>query len=151
MFRIRKKFRFEAAHQLEDAFSKDCVETIHGHSYVVELFLTSKELDEMGMVLDFGYLKEFVKLTKKKLDHALILHKSNEVEDKTVNHINQRKVVYTDKNPTAEFLAEMIFKGLEEFLECLIIPPTTAEVEKVRVHETESGWAEFERGKDENV
>ena len=141
-FRIRKRFTFEAAHQLEKAFSQDCVETIHGHSYVVELFLISEKLDEEGMVLDFGYLKEFIKLTKKRLDHALILHKSNE---KIVEELGQRKVVYTEGNPTAEFLAAMIFKGLEEFLECLILSlSSSAKVEKVRVHEAESGWCEFE-------
>lgn len=147
MFRICKKFAFEAAHQLEVAYSEACMETIHGHSYVVELFLVSDVLDEMGMVLDFGYLKNFIKEVKKEYDHALILPKKDWL-DKEIPR--QKKVVLLEQNPTAEYLAKLIYNDLEVYWEGLSHqwPPDrprvmVARIEKVRVHETASGWAEF--------
>ena len=105
MFRICKKFSFEAAHQLDKAFSQECVECIHGHSYVVELFLVSESLDDMDMVLDFGYLKELIKDIKKKYDHSLILQKGwKEDYEEMINNHSLQKVVSQKKIPRQKFL-----------------------------------------------
>ena len=58
---IRKLFRFEAAHIVRDCSTDRCRENIHGHSFIVELFLQSNTLDNAGMVYDFGLLKGTVK------------------------------------------------------------------------------------------
>lgn len=39
MFTIRKEFKFEMAHQLYTCYSEACKNAIHGHSYILELFL----------------------------------------------------------------------------------------------------------------
>lgn len=149
-YRIRKKFTLEIAHQLSSSYSKDCSECIHGHSYTVELFLTSSTLNKDGMVLDFGLLKEFIKRMKNDWDHALIL--PIEMKDDFIELIKKKKlkkVLFMDKNPTAENMAMVIFEKLFHYLskiidiEYLDKMESTPQIEKVRVHETETGWAEY--------
>lgn len=55
--RIRKLFKFEAAHIVRNCSSVRCRQNIHGHSFKVELVLKSGTLDNAGMVMDFGLLK----------------------------------------------------------------------------------------------
>lgn len=42
---IRKQFKFEGAHIVRNCTSQRCRENIHGHSYIVEVFITSDKLD----------------------------------------------------------------------------------------------------------
>ena len=42
---IRKLFKFEGAHVVRNCSSVRCRENIHGHSYVVEVFIESDRLD----------------------------------------------------------------------------------------------------------
>lgn len=140
MNRIRKSFTFEAAHQLERAFSKECSDCIHGHSYTVEMFLKSGALDSDAMVMDFGVLKGFKKIVMDSWDHGLLLH-----EDKKPHYmplieaglLKREKVSFLTRNPTAETMARMLYKMLWDF-----VTDAHVIVEKVRVHETSTGWAE---------
>ncbi|MFR6543952.1 MAG: 6-pyruvoyl trahydropterin synthase family protein, partial [Butyricimonas virosa] len=50
---IRKLFKFEGAHIVRNCSSHRCRENIHGHSYIVEVFITSDKLDRGYMVIDF--------------------------------------------------------------------------------------------------
>ena len=50
---IRKQFKFEGAHIVRNCSSQRCRENIHGHSYIVEVFITSDKLDDGYMVMDF--------------------------------------------------------------------------------------------------
>ena len=61
---IRKQFKFEGAHIVRNCSSQRCRENIHGHSYIVEVFITSDKLDDGYMVMDFCRLdkvKEFIR------------------------------------------------------------------------------------------
>ena len=49
---IRKLFKFEGAHIVRDCSSDRCKFSIHGHSYVVEVFLTSDKLDRVPNLLN---------------------------------------------------------------------------------------------------
>ena len=143
MFRIRKKFKFEAAHKLEKAYTKECFECIHGHSYIVELFLTSIGLNEMSMVLDFGYLKPFIASIRSEWDHALFLHNcQRENFQPLIDAGVLKKVVFLPQDSTAEVMACLICEKLRTFLRKN--DHLTVNVEKVRVHETANGWGEFQ-------
>jgi len=141
-YRIRKKFDFEAAHILDKAYSTDCATTIHGHSYIVEVFLTSKCLNSHLMVVDFGVLKPVIDEIKEHYDHALFLSQKRLKEHPEIRSFNQ-KLVVMDVQPTAEVMAEsmlrMFIKSIDEMFEDNV---TELKVEKVRVHETEDGFAE---------
>ena len=69
---IRKLFKFEGAHIVRHCSSEKCRENIHGHSYVVEVFLTSDKLDNGYMVMDFCRLDK-VKQFIESFDHTYSL------------------------------------------------------------------------------
>lgn len=129
MYTIRKVFKFEAAHVLDSSYSEDCQE-IHGHSYIVEVFCRCNSLNEDGMVVDFGNLKDTVKPIIDEWDHALI------ISDRNSNDFSNYKVVKVAFNPTAEFMANYLYWKIK---------PAIPFIYKVRVHETSTGYAEYER------
>ena len=69
---IRKLFKFEGAHIVRNCSSEHCRENMHGHSYIVEIFLTSDKLDNGYMVMDFCRLDR-VKQFIESFDHSYSL------------------------------------------------------------------------------
>ena len=130
MFLIRKKFKFEAAHILDSSFSK-CCQRIHGHSYIVEIFVQSDTLNEDGMVIDFGELKKHVQPLIDSWDHSLILSRNSK------NKFTDCDVRIMDVNPTAENMAKFLFDNIADKI--------GGRLSKVRVHETDTGYAEYWR------
>ena len=147
-YSIRKQFTFEAAHQLETAETAACHECIHGHSYTVELVIGAAVLDGHGMVLDFACLKPFKDEVMARWDHGLILHENKRHLYEpliAVGALKKSKVSFLFANPTAESMARILFEQLERFLAGPFVGPSAKYVcvEKVRVHETSTGWAEY--------
>lgn len=115
MFRIWKKFRFSASHQLEGLPADHQCSRLHGHNYVIEVELSSPDLDETGFVRDFGdlaFVKDFI---DSQWDHR---------------HLND-VVAY---NPTAENMARDLYNRCREQWD---------ETSAVRVQETSTSWAEY--------
>ena len=54
---ITKQFKFELAHRLVDSYSVKC-QSVHGHSYLCEVTLAGEHLDNTGMLMDFGEVKD---------------------------------------------------------------------------------------------
>ncbi len=142
MYRVTKRFRFEAAHQLSGAHSTACTDCVHGHSYVVEVTLASECLNTDLMVIDFGYIKEAIEAIREEWDHALLLPPSLFLQYRDTP---SRKIVEMVANPTAELMAACVFERVSTALTGLIWTQGTGlRVQKVRVQETENGWAEYE-------
>lgn len=139
MYTVRKEFQFEAAHQLSEAWSRACVEQIHGHSYRVEVFLKSYQLNPSGMVVDFGLLSAKVEPLIEAWDHSLLLHEpSLKTNYKSELLRSNVKISLVEWNPTAENMARFLFTEIKKRL-----TEGEAWLWKVRVHETASGWAEY--------
>ena len=64
MYKLVLKWEFSSAHQLTNAYAKECNDNLHGHNWEVEIMIKTRELVN-GMVVDFKQLKEIVN----KLDH----------------------------------------------------------------------------------
>lgn len=124
--------KFEAAHCLDSSYSK-CCQRLHGHSYIVELFFRSEHLNVDGMVVDFGQVKDSAAKLIKELDHRLIISASHKLKMKGI------RPVVVPYNPTAENMAFHFYEQLKFKMPSLL---------KVRVHETATGWAEYEGGVD---
>lgn len=150
MFRIRKMFKFDCAHKLASSYYKPC-QRIHGHSYKLELFLKSKKLNEDGMIVDFAYLKEILGQVVNQFDHKFIVFENDEDagggEELTIvdqNILDNLGFLYVEFNPTAENMARFFYEQIEavfyknEELRNILI-------EAVRIHETETGWAEYSK------
>jgi 6-pyruvoyl-tetrahydropterin synthase len=119
IYSIRKEYRFEAAHLLDEGCNEQCSKTIHGHSYryVVELF--AKNLNDQRMVMDFALLDDLAGSFALDHDHSLMLSQNtadNHIESKVpdlaagVDVRGFSNTRFFEHNPTAEHIAECIAK-----------------------------------------
>ena len=56
---ISREFHFEAAHHIPN--HKGACANLHGHTYKGEVTVSSKVLDDMGMVMDYSDLNAIIK------------------------------------------------------------------------------------------
>lgn len=119
VYRIAKSFHFEAAHQLHNLPEGHQCSRVHGHSYVIEVWLRSTRLDLAGFVTDFANLAPIGRYLDEFADH------------RTLNDLLHQ--------PTSELLAHHLFDWATDNLGL----PENVSVEKVRVSETGRSWAEY--------
>ena len=124
---IRKLFRFENAHIVRFCSSKRCRTSIHGHSYVAEILLSSNFLDNAGMVYDFGLMKQNIKTIIDSFDHATTIFSGDSDEYK--NDLKKRILELSVMN-----------NGERE-----------VKLHSVIVHETDTGYAQCFKEDAENV
>jgi len=130
MYRVRKVFRFEGSHALSSAYSKECTK-IHGHSYVIEVFLESELLDASGMIVDFKFLKERINHVFELWDHKLVVSREEAGVRDDLFDIADFDVPF---NPTAENMARYFYDECKKWF---------IAISKVRVHETATGYGEY--------
>ena len=70
MYHVSIQTHFSAAHHLRN-YNGHC-ENLHGHNWKVEVTVSSEQLDEAGMALDFTILKK--KPQKAKYMEAHVFH-----------------------------------------------------------------------------
>ncbi len=144
MIVIRKSYTLEMAHQLYTCVTDACRETIHGHSYTVGVYLRvphGQGLDMHGMVCDFGGLSS-VKRVLMEFDHALVMPSAFEQEYLDALDKNNTKLIITPFNPTAENIARYMLAKLLDDAEVRSAIAHHAEIFKLRLHETATGYAE---------
>jgi len=96
MYTVRVKSEFAGAHILKGHGGK--CESLHGHNWVVEAEASSKNIDKLGMIVDFKEMKDTLEDVFKSLDHKYL----NDLE------------YFSENNPTAEHIAKYIFKNMKE-------------------------------------
>ncbi len=94
MYELKVVTQFAAAHRLENFYGK--CESLHGHNWKVEIFVTADTLDDAGLVLDFGKIKTHAHHVLERIDHTYL----NELP--AFQHIN----------PSSENLARYLFDEL---------------------------------------
>lgn len=68
---ISREYGFEAAHFIPN--HKGLCKNLHGHSYTGEVVIAGKDLDKMGMIMDYGDLKVIINSEiESKYDHAML-------------------------------------------------------------------------------
>lgn len=144
---IRKKYKFEAAHIVRNCASTRCSRNIHGHSFIVEVFLHSQFLDEGDMVIDFGLLKETIGELIDWFDHSLMVWIEDENTLALAHTCNERSV-YLPYNSTAENLSKLLFMCSDRIISHTLFQngEIGVSVKAVRVHETATGYAECSYG-----
>jgi 6-pyruvoyltetrahydropterin/6-carboxytetrahydropterin synthase len=144
---IRKEFSFEAAHFVRNATSRRCSRSVHGHSFVVELFFTGDELDRGGMIWDFGIMKKTIKEFIDSFDHCWIYWRNESKETIEMIHKLSERWIELPVSPSAEQLSLLFLYVIDYIVknyefkngECGV------RIKSVRVHETKSGYAEATR------
>ncbi|MCC5814773.1 MAG: 6-pyruvoyl tetrahydropterin synthase family protein [Leptospira sp.] len=141
---VRKKFSFEGSHIVRNCSSKRCKYSIHGHSYILEIFLTANRLDSGMMIYDFGLLKSFVKEFVDSFDHAIVFwDKDYESYSEFVKE-NSDRWISLPISPSAEMLSLTFLKAIDFILSRTIKTNGEGDVKvsSVRIHETATGYAE---------
>ncbi len=139
MHRISRRFEFDAGHRVWGHEGK--CRYLHGHRYSVILTVQSVELDSLGRVIDFSAIKGIVgSWIDENLDHNFLSHPSDPILELSSFWKNpeKRPFVMPNGNPTAENIAEMLYRKSVELLE-----GRPFFVVKVRVYETPNCYAEF--------
>ncbi|MFO7990222.1 MAG: 6-carboxytetrahydropterin synthase QueD [Thermodesulfobacteriota bacterium] len=99
MFELKVKTRFAGAHQLTMVGQK--CENLHGHNWHVEVCVKGAELNQAGVLADFGDIKRAVReVVDTRLDHKYL----NDLE------------VFQGQQPTSERIAVYIAKEVQALL-----------------------------------
>lgn len=126
----------------------------HGHTRRIEVVVSAETLDENDMVLDFKALKLALEDYVGRFDHSMAVN-SNDPAREAIEKIHPGStVVFVDRDPTTEAFAKDIFDYTERVLAQGVtletpsggryqIPPGRATLDRIRVWETSSSWAEY--------
>ncbi len=100
MFELKVKTRFAGAHQLTMVGQK--CENLHGHNWQVEVCVKGPDLNEAGVLADFGDIKKAVRqVVDGDLDHKYL----NEL------------AVFRGQQPTSERIAVYIAQQVQTLLD----------------------------------
>ena len=113
---------FSSAHQLR-GYKGKC-ENLHGHNYKIEIYARGRELDNIGLLVDFGELKDAADEVVQYLDHR---------------NINELPPFDEELNPSAENLARYILDRVSAR-----VGDERVQVYKVRCFETPTSVATYQ-------
>ncbi len=94
MYELKVTKHFAAAHNLREFYGK--CENLHGHNWFVEVRVRARELDRIGLVMDFGVIKRHLDGVLDIIDHQ---------------YLNELPAFQAD-NPSSENIARFIFNTL---------------------------------------
>lgn len=114
MFKVCKRMEISGSHQLKLDYGSKC-ENLHGHNWIVKVYVCAEQLDKNGMVIDFTHIKRAI---HDKLDHQ---------------HLNNVFLL----NPTAENIAYWIAQEVN-------LIRVGAHCYKVEIQESEGNLATWE-------
>ncbi len=147
-YRICKTFEIESGHILSK--HPDKCRFPHGHSRTVEIILAADTLDANDMVCDFKAIKDALKTYLDSWDHALCLNTTDAHFAFYQKTYNERIIPFDRIDPTSEVMAKTIFDEAKRQLALATqnaatpYPVSThVRLERVRISETSSSWAEY--------
>ncbi len=120
MYEVKINTTFSAAHQLRGYDGQ--YENLHGHNWGATVLVEARELDSMGVGIDFIVLKKKVEAILSKLDYQNI----NEIPP------------FDKQNPSAENIARWVFKELSADIDS-----ETVKVKRVEIREMEDCGAAY--------
>ncbi|MHB0936964.1 MAG: 6-carboxytetrahydropterin synthase QueD [Armatimonadota bacterium] len=119
MYRMVVEGHFSAAHEIRGHTGLCC--KLHGHNYRVVVHLAGSELNELGMLIDYGDVKHALGQVLQQLDHSYL----NEIDP------------FTIVNPTSEEIARVIYTRLRDMLLTTDDLRRRVHLQEVVVYETE--------------
>ena len=128
---LATSYVFDAAHRIAGHPGK-CA-WLHGHTYQLEVTVSSPTLNPLGMVMDFDDLRDVVrKAVLDQWDHATLLATGDPLSAaiSAVQCAAPDRVVLFEGQPTAEVLTREAWQRLERQL------PAGITLERVAIRET---------------
>jgi len=120
VFEICVETNFSAAHSLI-GYQGNCAQ-IHGHNWIVEVFVRCRELNDIGIGIDFRDVRQAIKDIIKDLDHSYL----NEYPK------------FKNTNPSSENIAKFLYRELGGK-----INSDNVKISKVKVSETRGAGAYY--------
>lgn len=148
MFRICKSIELESGHLLSK--HPGACQFPHGHTRSVELVFTADTTDENDMVMDFKVIKEMMGDFLQRFDHALCMNTDDPHYGQFREIYGDRIIPFEHRDPTSEAMAQTVFLHAEKALAAAAQGAASYPVrscvrlERVRVWETSSSWAEYQ-------
>ena len=96
MYELKITAHFAAAHQLKMVAQK--CENLHGHNWKIEVRVKGDKLNEAGVLIDFGELKQHLSAVMARLDHQFL----NDL------------AFFDGSNPSSENIARYVAETLQE-------------------------------------
>jgi len=138
---IRKKFSFNNAHIVRNCSSNRCKNSMHAHTYSIEFFFKSNELDNGSMVIDFGLFKYTIKELVKSFNNTFTIWNKDEKVLKVKDNFD--RYIITPFSPSAEELSRFFLWMGNKIIENTEFNngEQSPKLIRVRVDETKSGYA----------
>lgn len=114
MYELKIVTDFAAAHQLKMVAEK--CENLHGHNWKIEVCVAGENLNNAGVLIDFGELKQYISEIIARLDHKFL---------------NELDYFHDDNPPSSENIARYIADALQSMID-------NSDVKVVRVTSWES-------------
>ncbi|MDX2498575.1 MAG: 6-carboxytetrahydropterin synthase QueD [Desulfobacterales bacterium] len=114
MYELKVVTDFAAAHQLKMVAEK--CENLHGHNWKIEVCVAGENLNNAGVLIDFGELKQYISEIIARLDHKFL---------------NELDYFHDDNPPSSENIARYIADALQSMID-------NSDVKVVRVTSWES-------------
>jgi 6-pyruvoyltetrahydropterin/6-carboxytetrahydropterin synthase len=116
--------------------------------------VSSNQLDSNDMVIDFKALKLTVMSYIDRFDHTMAVNSNDPLLESIRALHPEGVVIFEDQDPTTEAIAKDLFDYVESRLrqgcsfkadsgQTYVVSPGSVELERVRVWETPSSWAEY--------
>jgi 6-pyruvoyltetrahydropterin/6-carboxytetrahydropterin synthase len=120
MFELKVITHFAAAHQLTMVGEK--CESLHGHNWKIEVYVGGEQLNEAGVLIDFGIIKGHVREIMTRIDHKFL-----------------NELPYFENNiPSSEHIAVYVAESLQE-----MITDPGIRVTRVTAYESENASATY--------
>ncbi len=138
MISCTKRIEFDSAHRVP-SHSGAC-KMLHGHRYVLEVSFVTKNIDDSGMIIDFGIIKTRLKQwLDENWDHNTILSQSDKKLGDDIAAYTGQKPFYLINPPTAENMADFLYKNV---IPELFNDFSDLKCVKLRLYETPNSYAE---------
>ena len=121
-FEVMIERHFSSAHQLR-GYKGKC-ENLHGHNYKIEIYVRGEELNNIGLLVDFGDIKAAADEIVNYMDHR---------------NLNELPPFDEELNPSAENLARYILEFVGSRID-----DERVKVYKVRCYETPTSVATYQ-------
>ena len=145
--KIVKVIQWDMGHRVLD--HRSVCKGLHGHRYKAEIcvegdIVKQAGVSESGMVVDFSDIKNISKkYIQEKLDHAFMVWKEDHEVLDFLSKSNDHKAVVVPFTPTAENVAEYIFKELEnKFTD---VYKTGLHLHSIKLWETPTSYAFYDK------
>ncbi len=122
MYELKIVSHMAAAHQLRNFHGK--CENLHGHNWKIEVYVTGKDLEENGILVDFRQIKQATQEVINELDHRFL----NDLQ------------YFKEVNPSSENIARHIFDSVGKLLN-----NDRVRVSRVTAWESDSACATYKK------